>query len=934
VSTSRAYPSELRSAELKLLRMRPKWHGRDPEKPEPNDDVPVGVGLSGGGIRSATFCLGVFQALARLKQLGQIDFLSTVSGGGYFGSAYGRLFTRAVVTGVAQIEAELGGPTEGRFVGWLRENGRYLSPRGGGDLILALTATLRGWAAVQVLLALAVVAIFSLLQLVQRAIATASPDAWARYAAHLEWHLPGDVPLWGSAYAVVPVLFLGLTIAIGWAYWILPSDSRDARWSRSVALGILLALAGGLGFGQLETPSWFRVAGVVVAVLAAAALLAAVVMLLDLTRSGGLAPTDAERRAAGQDGRARRRGLARLLDLLPHGCLATEEERIAARDRMRNRYSFVQKCLLALAAGAAAFVVVDSFGQTLYALSLYENAAVGKWFASILAPLGAAAALVGRIVPVFRRGEGKKGPIRGLIPVAATIVATIVLLILLTGADTLSHAIVATFECPTGVPQSLCRDAPSPIGACCLPAPAAASPCCAASSDPVGLGWPALMTGFLGVLALVSGWSLPLLNASTQLPLYRARLARAYLGASNPQRHAGTRAGSVLNVLADDDTAIESYYAMGDPTRARQLFGKGTPLHLINCTINETIEGRSQVEQNDRKGVPLAVGPCGMSAGVRHHVVRDVNGVAQCLPPPPGYRVFEYDSQPPGGEPMTLGQWLAISGAAFSTGIGARTSFGMSVLAGLANVRLGYWWDSRTKRDDRFWRKLLPVQLYLLDEILARFRGTAERFWNLSDGGHFENLGGYELLRRRLPLVVLVDAEADPDFTFPGLADLVMKARVDLDADIHFLDEAELDAAVEADVRPRFGTLDQLRRGAWTQDIGPLEKDAGRHLDRIEHERFSWRHAALARVTYAEPAQTTWLVYLKASMTGDEPPDVLQYHRENTAFPHQTTGDQFFDERQWESYRKLGEHVAAEIFAPAADGAGKWTPNGFRVPPS
>ena len=60
---------------------------------------------------------------------------------------------------------------------------------------------------------------------------------------------------------------------------------------------------------------------------------------------------------------------------------------------------------------------------------------------------------------------------------------------------------------------------------------------------------------------------------------------------------------------------------------------------------------------------------------------------------------------------------------------------------------------------------ILPVQAALLAEMLARTRGTAGQLWNLSDGGHFENMGGYELIRRQLPLIVIVDAEADPDYT-------------------------------------------------------------------------------------------------------------------------------------------------------------------------
>ena len=95
---------------------------------------------------------------------------------------------------------------------------------------------------------------------------------------------------------------------------------------------------------------------------------------------------------------------------------------------------------------------------------------------------------------------------------------------------------------------------------------------------------------------------------------------------------------------------------------------------------------------------------------------------------------------------MTLGRWVSLSGAAFSSALGARTTVPLALLATFANVRLGYWWDSGLGRG---WTgPLLPVYRGLLSECLARLRGTGIRLWNLTDGGHFENLGGYELIRR------------------------------------------------------------------------------------------------------------------------------------------------------------------------------------------
>ncbi|HYD83622.1 MAG TPA: hypothetical protein VEA63_06205, partial [Opitutus sp.] len=83
-----AYPASLRAVELAAIAARRRSAGTDPDAPI------VGFALSGGGIRSATFCLGFFQALARQRLVRRIDLLSTVSGGGYFGSFLGTAFSR------------------------------------------------------------------------------------------------------------------------------------------------------------------------------------------------------------------------------------------------------------------------------------------------------------------------------------------------------------------------------------------------------------------------------------------------------------------------------------------------------------------------------------------------------------------------------------------------------------------------------------------------------------------------------------------------------------------------------------------------------------------------------------------------------------------------------------------------------------------------
>ncbi len=268
---------------------------------------------------------------------------------------------------------------------------------------------------------------------------------------------------------------------------------------------------------------------------------------------------------------------------------------------------------------------------------------------------------------------------------------------------------------------------------------------------------------------------------------------------------------------------------------------------------------------------------------------------------------------------LALSQWTAISGAAVAPGMGAQTSIGLSLLLAISNVRLGYWWDSGVDpsvqrgalpkpsvRLLKFVGRILPVQMSLMQELVARFHGPHQALWFLSDGGHFENTACYELLRRRVPIIVVCDDGADPEYQWEDLANLVRKARIDFGAEIHMLKPPS----------DSIGTVDDLRpRGP--ENGGPA---------------LSYRHVAAARVVYPDDGQITvsgtdpgtvdgtprgrtesLLIIVKPTLTGDEPLDVLQYAASHSTFPQETTSDQFFDEAQWESYRKLGEHIGSQV---------------------
>jgi hypothetical protein len=408
----------------------------------------------------------------------------------------------------------------------------------------------------------------------------------------------------------------------------------------------------------------------------------------------------------------------------------------------------------------------------------------------------------------------------------------------------------------------------------------------------------------------------PFVNRSSLAQAYAARLARAYLGASNPKRHSPDTA-NITEVVAGDDVASVVDYR---PHEA------GGPIHLINVMVNQTVDFTSQRGNRDRKGENLAVSSIGVSIGKKWHSVWGASGETDAsknlatLDPigrVPGSEhplVDEAGHPTVGAETLSLRQWMSISGAALASGRGAGTELGTALLFGLANVRIGFWWDSGILTSARagfpdlsFLRRLLYLlpdvfytQSLILYEWLARYAGPWAQHWYLSDGGFFENLGGYELIRRRVPRIIICDASADPRYEFEAVADLTRKVRIDFDASIEPFSAADLKAYVPNDLQELIGVLDDLRpqMDANGTAAGPAPK-----------------RAAIFWVRYqAGSVRKSVLLYIKATVPSAEPADVKNYRAVHPEFPHEGTADQFFDEAQWESYRRLGEFLATPLF--------------------
>ncbi|MFK0642740.1 MULTISPECIES: patatin-like phospholipase family protein [unclassified Ochrobactrum] len=240
---------------------------------------------------------------------------------------------------------------------------------------------------------------------------------------------------------------------------------------------------------------------------------------------------------------------------------------------------------------------------------------------------------------------------------------------------------------------------------------------------------------------------------------------------------------------------------------------------------------------------------------------------------------------------LDLASAMALSGAAVSPQMGLRTTRRSSFWLTLFNARLNAWLRDPQKvapkaipPTDSFFVRNGPGLGYLVHE----FWGNADEslpYSNISDGGHIENLGVYELLRRRCRYIVAVDGEADPKMTFHALTNLQRLAYIDM--------------GIQIDV-----DLDELR----LQDSG-----------------FSRSHFRFCRIRYPtgnneNPWEIGHLLYVKLSLTGNEGEFLKRYRLDEPMFPHHSTADQFFSETQFEAYRALGEHVGDKLFMKAIIG--------------
>jgi predicted acylesterase/phospholipase RssA len=790
--------SEVFEQEIEAINERRRALGRsdlaqleieqDPERPpikRPTEGANlVGLALSGGGIRSASFCLGALQALDKGGVLKNVDYLSTVSGGGYIGSSLSAAMTHA--RGEFPFKSSLS-KDEPYAIQHIRNHSNYLFPPGGLNIFYNIAIYLRGLVANALLilpwlLIAAAITIFI------------KPNSESLHVS-ITW--PVDAGHFGVTQWTLGAFGL---LLLAWALW------------RSLELS---------GWAAEIGSRWTYVC-------------AGILLLLALVAFCELQP------------------------LILDGVFRSANQ----------KSGFV--------AGFAAWI---------------------QGLAAVLAPFAAVVALLSRHIGRLLKQGDEKPTLRA----AAMRVAGKAAVYVAGAAIPFLLWIAYLYLTFSGMKDD--NDFVNYSGSY-YHAPqwlsAVAQRWFGFSDDTrhwLGYGTP---IGWLYAVAGVTLFALSLMlspNANSLHRLYRDRLSTAFLfdpsviegprtdgdrfRAASPSqrrpRQTHRRQRSERYELcklhpAEADELMKSRefeLAPTDRFKVSEISWTCAPYHLINAALN--IQGSKYANRRGRNADFFIFSPRFTGSSATHYV-----------------RTEDFEREV---DEFDLATAMAVSGAAASSNMGANSIKALAPTLAILNVRLGYWVINprQLARDGKRGSAFRTVfdQLYFLQELLGLMREDS-RIVYLTDGGHIENLGIYELLRRRCRLIIAIDAEADPDMSFGALTTLQRYARIDLGTLID-LPWAEI--------------RDETRKASeQIARTGGLPPEAAAHGP----------HCAIGEITYPQN-QKGILLYVKSSVTGDENDYIVDYKRRFPAYPHETTADQLFSEEQFEAYRALGFHAVNEM---------------------
>jgi hypothetical protein len=358
-------------------------------------------------------------------------------------------------------------------------------------------------------------------------------------------------------------------------------------------------------------------------------------------------------------------------------------------------------------------------------------------------------------------------------------------------------------------------------------------------------------------------------NRFSMHAVYRNRLTRAFLGSARNRRAQDPFTG----FDPQDNTPLSSLLH-----NANSLFP------VINTTLNITAGNNAAWAERQAASFTATPLACG-SAALRHptQAPTEIDPRGAFVPTVrfAGLETLEQHPTRAAESGTGLGNALTVSGAAVSPSWGYHSSRVTAFIMTLFNVRLGVWLPNPSKATPDELRLARPRNslLALIDEMLGKTTDDSQAIY-LSDGGHFENLGLYEMFRRRCSSIVVVDAGADEACSMFDLGNAIRKAEIDLGITVTMRDPMRVYA------RSRLEADSELMDTALGFAVG--EVDYGdRHIGR--------------------------LLYIKPGFLPRIPVDVRSYGAEHKAFPHESTLDQWFSESQFESYRMLGRYQMSEL---------------------
>ncbi|WP_458368417.1 patatin-like phospholipase family protein [Pseudomonas mandelii] len=849
----------------------------------------VGLAFSGGGIRSATFCLGVLQALASRKRLASFDYLSTVSGGGYIGSWLSAWIHRK---GLAEVQESLAqadnvntstapASSEPAEIVWLRRYSNYLTPRVGMFSMDTLTL-LATWMRNVLLNLIILLAFFALLFTLPYGLLRGY-DALATYG-----HISGYAAAWGGLFftfcigynlwhqglrikrernglisvpgviltVIVPGVF-SVVFAVIW--WIDSQPGWDTAFANVCYLaGLLLALQLVWVLAELaERKPWKQLlCDTIVQCLAGA--VALICGVLVIAAASYLLPVS---RVDTLEYKIVLLCLAVPVFLAALGVTTTVYTGMVGRayyERSREWWSRLNAWLMTIAFGWAIWCLL-----TFFSLPLLEwlQSHMGNWI-SLLGTGWIGSLLASMFLRKPESASVKKQiRIEHYLNIASAVF--VVGLVFVAAAATQKALLAIADRTPAPVFDKDYLPAFWAIFQGKMPSIGALT-----VNNPDTWGIPVFLVAIVVLVGvtLLFAWRVDI-NKFSLHNMYKNRLVRCYLGASNQQ---GRNEQPFVGLDDDDDLSLHLLNRKSGDERVPQL-----PLPIINTTLNIT-QGADLAWQ-ERKAASFAFTPlfCGYSLERTQGDTTSLRVTDSSKQPDPAYRPTDvYAALDLEEQGFTLGMALATSGAAVSPNMGRASMPMLAFVLTLFNIRLGRWSPNPAQSQ---WGSPSPRfgLLALLYELLG-LSDERSRYVYLSDGGHFDNLGLYELVRRRCAVIIAVDASADEQREMTDLADTIRKCRVDLGVDI------------------RFNQLNNFRGDAnalCTQGylIGEVHYDA---------------------------QNVGKLVLIKPSLASlrNEPADVLNYAIQNPTFPHQTTADQFFDESQFESFRRLGKLIGEQCF--------------------